>query len=245
MSIEKLLDLTEEPPGTPDRLYEGLRFPEPPPGRPYVFINMVSTADGKTLQGPIGSTAAGLGSPTDQKLMRRLEESAEAVMIGAGTLRPGQVVYPLPLWRIVVTRTGDLPLENRFFTDPPGRAIVFAPESLSAETRERLERAATLRLVGREEADLPAALRLLREEFGIRRLALEGGAAINYLFFEKGLVDELFLTLAPKIKGGAHLPTVVDGSGLPGQAFIRMELLSLYRDGSELYLRYRVLAREG
>ncbi len=244
MSIEKLLDLTDAP-ETPDLLYSHPLFPEPPPDRPYVFINMVSTADGKILQGPIGSTAKGLGSPTDQMLMRRLEDSAEAVVIGAGTLRPGQVVYPFPLWRVVVTRSGKLPLENRFFTDPPGRAIVFAPEALSVETRERLERAARVRLVGQEEVDLRAALRLLREEFGVRRALLEGGAAINYDFFEKGLVDELFLTLAPKIKGGAHLPTVVDGPGLPGHAFIAMQLLSLYRDASELYLRYRVLRREG
>ena len=244
MPIEKLFDQTEAP-ETPDLLYTNLHFPEPPPDRPYVFINMVSTADGKILQGPIGSTAAGLGSPTDQMLMRRLEEASEAVMIGAGTLRPGPVVYPLTLWRVVITRTGDLSLENRFFTDPPGRAVVFAPESLSSEMRERLEGAAALRLIGREGVDLPAALRLLREEFGVQYALLEGGAAINYDFFERGLVDELFLTLAPKIKGGAHLPTVVDGPGLPGHAFIAMELLSVYRDESELYLRYRVCRRVG
>src|SRR5438128_90918 len=109
---------------------------------------MVSTADGKILIGPRGSTAKGVGGPTDQLLMRRLQAGADGAMIGAGTLRPGNVIYRPELWRAVVTRSGDLPLENRFFTDAPDRAIVFAPRSLPADRREALGTHAHVRIVG-------------------------------------------------------------------------------------------------
>jgi len=49
----------------------------------------------------------------------------------------------------------------------------------------------------------------------------------------------VFLTLAPKVKGGAHLPTMVDGAGLPRERVAEFELLSAYLEGSELFLRYR------
>lgn len=239
MALERLFDATGSD-HAPDALYTDLRFPEPPPDRPYIFVNMVATADGKTLIGPPGSTAAGLGSPTDQMLMRRLQEAADGALIGAGTLRPGHVIYAPRLWRAVVTRRGDLPLANRFFTDAPERAVVFAPATLPAQARERIVPPVRLRILGAESVDVRAAVRALREEFGIRCLAIEGGAGLNFEFFAAGLVDELFLTIAPKIKGGAHLPTVVDGPGLPGREFVSLSLLSLYKDGEELYLRYRI-----
>jgi riboflavin biosynthesis pyrimidine reductase len=242
VALESLLDKTGAN-HTPDALYAALRLPEPPPDRPYAFVNMVMTADGKTLLGPPGSTARGLGSATDQVLMRRLQAAAEGAITGAGTLRAGNVVYDPRKWRATITRSGDLPLDNRFFTDAPDKAVVFAPSTLPAEARALLESRARVRIAGATAVDARQAARVLREEFGIRSLVVEGGADLNFAFFEAGLVDELFLTLAPKLKGGAHLPTIVDGPGLPDRQYLPLELLSLYHDGDELYFRYRVGAR--
>jgi 2,5-diamino-6-(ribosylamino)-4(3H)-pyrimidinone 5'-phosphate reductase len=247
--IERLIDRTGYD-GPPDELYLDPRFPPEPEGqpdaeaRPYVFINMVSTVDGKTLVGQPGSTAKGLGEPTDQILMRRLEAACDCAVIGAGTLRPGNVIYPPHVWRAVITRSGDLPLNNRFFTDAPDRAIVLAPRALPAAAREALGTSGQVRIVGETVVDPVEAVRLLRREFGIRYLLLEGGASTNFDFLTAGVVDELFLSLSPKLKGGEHLPTVVDGAGLPGREYLSLEMKSLYRDGDELYLRYRVGGRQ-
>src|SRR5258708_38325314 len=118
MPIERLFDPTGAD-FPPDQLYTNHGFPEPPADRPYIYLNMVATADGKTLLGPRGSTAKGLGSKTDQMLMRRLEDAADGLIIGANTLRASHVIYPARLVRAVITRSGDLPLNNRFFTDVP------------------------------------------------------------------------------------------------------------------------------
>ncbi len=74
----------------------------------------------------------------------------------------------------------------------------------------------------------------------MRRLLLEGGGAVNYAFLSGGLVDELFLTLAPKLSGDAVAPTIVSGPPeLAGEASMRTaKLLSADVAGDELFLRY-------
>ncbi|HLJ55833.1 MAG TPA: RibD family protein [Chthonomonadaceae bacterium] len=239
MPIERLLDLTGVD-ADPDDLYRAMTFSEPPDERPYVVINMVSTVDGKIVIGEPSGPAKGVGGPTDQLLFRRLQASADGALIGSGTLRASQVLYPPTMPRFVATRSGKLPLDNRFFTDAPANAHVVAPEGLPEATRARLQSAARLIESGRGGVDWPAALRTIRRDVGVRVLLCEGGSEMNWQLVGAGLVDELFLTLAPKLKGGARLPTILGGAGFPPGAVQGLTLLSLYRDGSELYARYSV-----
>lgn len=227
--------------GEPARLYEEVQFPEPPPDRPYIFTNTVTTLDGKLILGEIGSTAAGLGSEIDRLLMHRLEARADAVVIGSSTLRADKHMnYPPQLYRAVVTTSGDLPLDHDFFrkTDR-GRALVFAPTHLSPDRKLALERVATVHLVGETRVEIPEVVRILHTHYEVRYLLVEGGGSLNFYFFEAGLVDEIFLTLAPRVKGGGHLPTMVDGAGLPREHVPYYELISAYLNESELFLRYR------
>ena len=239
MPIERLLDQTPQPP-SPDALYERIKFPEPPADRPYVYINMVSTIDGKIVLGESDGPAAGVGGPTDQLLFRRLQHNADAALIGGNTLRASQVIYPPAMARFAATRSGDLPLENRFFRDAPDRAYVIAPGDMDSDTRHRLQSGAKLIEAGIGEVDWTPAMRILRQELGIRVLLCEGGGQINDQLIRAGLADELFLTLAPKLKGGARLPTILGGLGFPPGTALPVHLLSLYRDEDELYLRYRL-----
>jgi riboflavin biosynthesis pyrimidine reductase len=242
MPIERLMDVAA-PPIESEALYEQIVFPLPPDERPYVFINMASTVDGKIVVGPVGGTAAGVGGPTDQLLFRRLQRNADAALIGAATLRASQVIYPSTAARFVATRTGNVPLDNRFFRDAPDRAYVIVPEDLDPATRQRIESVARLITAGRIEVDWPEAMRRIRHEAGVRTLLCEGGSQINSQLVHSGLVDELFLTLAPKLKGGVSLPTILGGQEFPPRTALPLTLLSVYRDGDELYLRYRLDAK--
>jgi riboflavin biosynthesis pyrimidine reductase len=239
MALQRLIDRTGSA-LPPEDLYTRMDFPEPPEDRPYLLINMVATADGKILLGDLGDSAVGVGGPTDQMLFRRLQYLPDATLLGGATLRASQVIYPPEKPRYTVTRTGDVPLDNRFFRDAPDRAFVLAPEDLPAEVCERIRRKTNLIQIGQEEVDLTAALRFLRQERGVRTLLCEGGAKLNDCLLRLGLADELFLTLTPKLKGGAHLPTVVDGSGFPRQTYLPLHILSLYHDEDEVYFRYRI-----
>ncbi len=225
--------------GAPEQLYEQVEFPPPPADRPYIFTNTVTTLDGKLILGEPGSTAKGLGSPTDQLLMHRLQTHAHAIAIGSGTLRADwHLNYPPEPYRVVLTTSGELPLEHPFFSNPR-RALVFAPTHLPPDRQQALQRVATLHLTGETQVDVREAVRILHTTYAVRYLLVEGGGNLNFYFFDAGLVDEVFLTLAPKIKGGAHLPTMVDGAGLPRERIAEFELISAYLEGDELFLRYR------
>ena len=243
MSLERLLDLTNNP-LSPEELYTEIRFPPPPEKRPYVYINMAATVDGKIVIGEAGGTAKGVGGPTDQKLFRRLQTQCDAALLGSATIRAGQVIYPRDKARYAVTRTGDVPLNNRFFTDAPERAFILAPENLPPDVRKRLQDGANLIQIGAEKVDLPAALQWMQREHDLKVLLCEGGATLNDDLIRAWLADELFLTLAPKLKGGSHLPTIMTGIGFPPGQSTPLNLLSIYRDEAEIYLRYRFAAAE-
>ncbi len=83
-------------------------------------------------------------------------------------------------------------------------------------------------------ADLPALLRSLRSE-GVRALLCEGGPTLHAALQVAGLVDELFLTIAPKLVGGTA-PRILNGE-LPGQ--LPLELAWLLEHDGELFARYR------
>ena len=239
MPLEKLIDTTSNP-LAPEFLYLSVSFPEPLEDRPYTYLNMVSTADGKIVIGEVGGSAKGVGGETDQLLFRRLQLTCDAAMIGGATLRSCQVIYPPEVRRFVVTRSGDLSLQNRFFTDAPDKAYILAPSDLPAKKLEELKTVANVIQTGEGGVDLKSAMRILRQEHGIKLLLCEGGAKLNDELLLAGLVDELFLTIAPKLKGGSQNPTVVDGTGFPPNFALPLSILSLYRDEDELYFRYKL-----
>ena len=91
--------------------------------------------------------------------------------------------------------------------------------------------------------DLTAALTELRERFAVESLLCEGGPHLNSELLRAGLVDELFLSLSPKLAGGD--PT--DGQAplriLAGQELdpvLELDLLGVLESDSELFLRYGV-----
>lgn len=233
-----LLDLTGEN-HSEETLYRQIPFPPATPDRPYVFLNMVSTLDGKITLGEVGDGAMGLGSPMDKELMNRLQNNAQAVLIGASTLRAGHITYPSSLWRAVVTASGDIPLRSRFFAEAPGKAVVFTTERMSEQQRNALQEVAHVVVCGSDRVGLSLALAFLRRQLGVERLLCEGGGELNFGMFAAGLIDEWFLTLAPKVKGGHHIPTTVEGMGLSRERVVQMQLLSVYEHEGELYLRYR------
>lgn len=230
-----------------DSLYTGLDW-APRGERPFVALNMVSSVDGRAT---MNGAAKGIGSSTDHALMMRLRTNADALLHGAGTLReerlgkgvPGDLVHlrterglaPQPLL-VLLTASGDVPLERAFFARPE-RALVFVAERTPAAAVERLRARATVLVAGAERPDPAEALRLLRRDFGVRHVLCEGGPTLNHALLEAGLLDELFLTLAPKLLSGDGLPLIRGAALNPA---IALSLLSLHEYQNELYLRYAV-----
>ncbi len=213
--------------------YGQLSFPKAPEDRPAVAINMVATIDGKTVTGEREEPVGDLGSKIDHAAMRNLQAAADAVMIGAGSLRgTPNLWYPERLRRFVVTRSGKIDMGGRFFTDAPEQAYAVLPEN-----GPDLPGVQCLRF-GRDNVDLAAALKHMRDELGILALLVEGGSELNGQLLAAGLVDELFLTVAPKVKLGRNIPTYAGGDPLPRHLVQDYRLIEEHQVRDEIFLRY-------
>lgn len=114
-------------------------------------------------------------------------------------------------------------------------AVMIGAGTKRAEGYENVSRRLIVVESGPEgPVDLPALLRELRDE-GVRALLCEGGPTLHGSLQAQGLVDELFLTIAPKLSGGEG-PRILEGA-LPAVA--ELELAWLLEDEGELFARYR------
>jgi riboflavin biosynthesis pyrimidine reductase len=194
--------------------------------RPRVGMNFVATVDGRaTIEGRSGP----IGSETDTAMLVGLRTRFEAVMIGAGTMR-AERYGPMKRLMVLVSGRLDLPWDAPLFTEP-GEVLIF-----TAADTEPPATAASVEVVRHEGAvNLTEALRHLRRERGIRSVLSEGGPHLHDQMQADGLVDDLFLTIAPKLSGG-EAPRIVEGP-LPG--VVDLELAWLLEEDGELFARYR------
>jgi riboflavin-specific deaminase-like protein len=235
---------------TPEEAVAGLRLGEhAPEGRPYVVANMVASADGRAaFRGRSGA----LGDEVDKTMFHRLRTQADAVLVGSETVRVeryGRLVRdperraarereglrPDPV-ACIVTRSLDLPTDIGLLQDPEQTTIVFT--SAERELRGAGPGVRVVR-VAPDELTFLTALQRLRAEWDVRSVLCEGGPTVLGALLGERALDELFLTLAPQLAGGAAGPSVVEGPPLP--ALIELRLLAALESGGELFLRYGIV----
>jgi 5-amino-6-(5-phosphoribosylamino)uracil reductase len=132
----------------------------------------------------------------------------------------------------------ELPTQAPLFQDQESRIVVLTSSGRAAPP---CAADLTVERVGDETVDLVAGMRRLREAHGICSLLLEGGPTLLGAMTAAGVVDELFFTSSPKLVGSSDQPTILEGPALAEP--IELELLSLLREGSYLFARYRLLAK--
>ena len=231
---------------SPEELARGLRLAErAPAGRPYLGLNMVSSLDGKAT---IEWRTKGLSTDLDRRLFHSLRTQADAVMVGAGTARverygrmaksdelrerreaEGLARDPLA---VVVSGRLDLPADLPLLNEPEQRVVLATASDASIPgLGPQVE-------YFRGGDDLPRLLGHLAESHGVRSILCEGGPTLNSHLFAANLVDELFLTLNPKVAGGASALTIVAGRDLVEPAELR--LVSVAEGEGDLFTRWRV-----
>lgn len=225
--------------------------------RPFVYVNMAMTADGKITSA--SREHPRFTSEADRTTMDRLRAEADAVLAGAGTIRaddphlhvrdPRMREYrrslgkPDGLVAVVVTASGSVDPRWRVFRDDGISArIVATTEDARDPGLAALAGTAEVWRQGRGAVDFGELLRRLKDR-GVERLLVEGGGELNWAFVRDDLVDELHVTLAPALLGGRDAPTLLEGEGLPMDRQRKLRLVDLARVGDELYCRY-ALVRE-
>ena len=235
----------ERGPSSPEELASGLRLRElAPEGRPYLGLNMVASLDGKAT---LDWRTKGLSSDIDRRLFHHLRTQADAVMVGAGTAREerygrmtkndelrqkrvNEGLVPDAL-AVVVSGRLDLPPDLPLLNEPDQRVVIATGSDAELPgLKGDVEYA-------RVGDDLPRLMAYLREERAVRSVLCEGGPTLNSFLFAADLVDELFLTMSPKLLGGAAALTIVAGRELvePREA----KLVSVAEAENELFTRWR------
>jgi riboflavin biosynthesis pyrimidine reductase len=218
------------------------------PDRPYLVTNFALTLDGRAQ---IDGRSGPIGDRTDSAVLHRMRTQVDAVMIGAGTLRVerygrivpdpalrgfrerGEGLAPDPL-AVIVTDGLELPWDAPLFTCGYGRVLI-----VTSSAAEVPDTATSVRIDRHPGAvDLRRALASMRGERGVRAVLCEGGPHLHANLVRDGLVDEMFVTVAPKLAMNEGLGLLADGFG-DGDP-VELELVWLLESDGELFARYRL-----
>jgi 2,5-diamino-6-(ribosylamino)-4(3H)-pyrimidinone 5'-phosphate reductase len=195
---------------------------------PFVFVNMAMTADGKIATA--NRAVHSFGSARDLRHLYELRATADAIICGARTveisqatlgnggeifrrlrLKNGLAEYPL---RILVSGSGSIDPAAKIFQKRFSPIIILTTKRAPLKQLARLRQVAdAVKISGGKEINFRSTLRWLREKWGVKRLLCEGGGELNDALFRAGLIDEIHLTICPKIFGGRNAPTIADGHG--------------------------------
>ncbi|MGO9874407.1 MAG: pyrimidine reductase family protein [Acidimicrobiia bacterium] len=216
--------------------------------RPCVRLNMIVSVDGGTSWGGVSGA---LGGSADKALFSVLRSFADVVLVAAGTMRaehygPAQLTAAMQQARrqrgqapipsiAVVSRSCQMDWDTPFFTAAVARPLVITVSAAPEADRARAATVADVIVVGDQDVDLAGALDELRIR-GAANVLAEGGPTLNGELARAGLLDELCVTLAPRLASG-DAKRIISGSTL--DELEELELRSICEEDNYLFLRYR------
>ena len=221
--------------------------------RPFVVATFAMTADGKVTTknfGPVDFT-----SREDKLHLFRQRASADAVLLGHTSLERDNVRLGVPAemqdlrikrgqsrspLRVIVSNKGKIDHRLKIFQSGISPIIIFSTKRMPSRNQETLRKKATLHLTSAREVDLAAMLKTLRDQYKVRTLACEGGPTLFRSLLEQDLVDQLNLTIAPYMFGGANAPTLTGLSTEFLPASVHCSLIEMRTVGDECFLTYRI-----
>jgi 2,5-diamino-6-(ribosylamino)-4(3H)-pyrimidinone 5'-phosphate reductase len=215
-----------------------------------ITVNAAMTIDGK-IATILGNSE--ISSEEDLSRVHELRASVDGIVVGISTVlvddprltvRMGakQVRRKHPV-RIIIDSKGKIPLDSRVLrTASKVKTIVAVTELAHADTINKIEKMGAVVIVsGKKTVNLKKVLSTVKK-MGIKKILVEGGGEINWSFFSQGLVNELIVTIAPRIVGGRQATTLVEGEGYPSISNgvkLQLQKVQMQTNG-ELVLYYKL-----
>jgi riboflavin biosynthesis pyrimidine reductase len=234
-------------------LIELYRHPRAPDGRPWLRTNFVATLDG-SISGPDGRSGT-INTPSDHRIFALHRAHADVILVGAETARKERYravdladwqrkirteggLAPFP-WLAIVTQS--LALDPDMASPPYAHGPMMIITSGRSEPDLQPFRAAGIEIQqtgggSAGQVDLREAVRLLTER-GLGRVLCEGGPRLHRDLLAAELVDELSLTLAPRVVGGVGQRST-SGAALPRVYDFQLRHL-LSADDQAVFTSYR------
>lgn len=226
------------------------------PKRPLIFTNFVSTVDGKVQVLENTSKYWPIGSEKDFNHLLDLRARSDILVHGKGTalgfrhldrlssnlFQKKRLKYKkspiLPY--MVVSSTPDDSLIP-FLKNPPQQKAILAT-TYAGNVPETLAKDVEVLRLGEEKVDIKRLVKYFSDK-GYEKVLVEGGPKLLGSFLNEGFLDEIYLTIAPKIFG--NLPgktlSLIEGVLFPAEKVKHLELVSVKKAGDEVYLRYKIL----
>ena len=218
-------------------------------GRPRFRFNFIASADGAAA---VAGRSGGLGDGADHRVFGVLRQTADVILVGAGTVRSEGYAGDLldaesQAWRTargmpshpavaIVSGRLELDPDSQLFARAPVRPLILTAATAAAERKAALERVADVVVAGEQSVEPKLAAAALAER-GFHRVLCEGGPQLFGSFQAAGLVDELCLTISPLLAAGSALRITAGApEAVPPR---RLELAQVLRGGDTLLLRYR------
>ena len=215
-----------------------------------ITVNAAMTVDGK-IATILGNSE--ISSEGDLSRVHELRASVDGIVVGISTvlvddpsltvrLAPKQVRRKHPV-RIIIDSTGKIPLDSQVLrTASKIKTIVAVTELAHTDTINKIEKMGAVVIVsGKKTVNLKKVLSTVKK-MGIKKILVEGGGEINWSFFSQGLVNELIVTIAPRIVGGRQATTLVEGEGYPSiSSGVKLQLQKVQmQTNGELVLYYKL-----
>jgi riboflavin-specific deaminase-like protein len=225
--------------------------------RVFVVATFAMTADGKVTTkdfGPVDFT-----SREDKLHLFRQRALADAVLLGHTSLERDNVRLGVPPelqeerrkrgrsrspLRVIISNRGRIGDRLKIFQSDVSPIVIFSTKRMPRKNQEALGKRATLHLTSAREVNLSEMLETLRDQYEVRTVACEGGPTLFRSLLEEGLVDQLNLTIAPYMFGGANAPTLTGLSKEFLPSSVPCSLLNMQTVGEECFLTYRVRHQE-
>lgn len=215
-----------------------------------VIVNSAMTVDGKiaTRQGD-----SAISSKDDLIRVHKLRDSVDGIIVGISTVLADNPRLTIRLGRkqprekhltrIIIDSMGRIPLDSQILrTASKIKTIVAVTKLAHMNVRRKIKKTGAIVIVaGTNTVDLKRVLWTI-QKMGIKKILVEGGGEINWSLFSLGIVNELIVTIAPKIVGGRQATTLVEGEGYSRiSQGLKLQLKKVRMQNSgELVLHYKL-----
>jgi len=218
----------------------------------FIFSNLATSLDGK-----IATTNSReffpLGTKLDRQVMQKLRAQCDVVLFGAETLRTFQKpclalgTTKHPINAVISSRLEGISSKWPFFKSSKIKRILFVSPQCPARKIKEFSKTCQIVILmdhGSKSNVAPQIVDHLKS-MKVRRLLVEGGGGVMWLFAQPNLIDEYYVTLTPRIVGGKNAPTLVDGVGFKSSEVLNLKLYRYQVVKDEIYLIYRKKNKRG
>jgi 2,5-diamino-6-(ribosylamino)-4(3H)-pyrimidinone 5'-phosphate reductase len=215
-----------------------------------ITLNAAMTVDGK-IATTSGDSA--ISSRHDLIRVHELRASADGIIVGISTVLADNPRLTVRLARkrvkrkdparIVIDSTGKIPLDSHILlTASRIKTIVAVTKLAHLDTLRKIKKTGAIVIVsGSQTVNLKKVFSIIKQ-MGIRKILVEGGGEINWSLLRLGIVNELIVTISPKIVGGRQATTLVEGQGyrrISQGIKLHLKQAQLQNNG-ELVLHYKL-----